>query len=73
MDDEDEEAVILTPAILALVPVAADGANVSKSDAMSVFDDPVVFKEKNKSSNANDTTSAPQVGSSSKHRKYLNF
>mgnify|MGYP002014389648 CR=1 FL=1 len=47
--DEDEEAVILTPAILALVPVAADGANVSKSDAMSVFDNPVVFKEKNKS------------------------
>ena len=32
-----------------------------------------IFKEKNKSSNANDTTSAPQVGSSSKHRKYLNF
>ena len=49
MDDEDEEAVILTPAILALVPDEAFGANVSKSDAMSVFDNPVVFKEKNKS------------------------
>ena len=41
--------MILTPAILALVPDAADGANVSKSEAMSAFDNPVVFKEKNKS------------------------
>jgi len=49
LEDVDDDAVILTPAILAFVPDAAFGANVSKSDAMSVFDNPVVFKEKNKS------------------------
>eukprot|EP00943_MAST-04B_sp_MAST-4B-sp1_P002658 g2658.t1 len=32
-----------------------------------------IFNEKKKSNNSNDTTSTPQVGSSSKHRKYLNF
>ena len=47
--DEDELAVIDTPAILALVPLAAFGAKVSSKEAISEFESPVVFKEKNKS------------------------
>ena len=40
---------MLTPAILAFVPLAEFGAKVSNNDAMSEFDNPVVLSEKNKS------------------------
>ena len=48
-NDDDELAVIDTPAILALTPLAAFGARVSNNDAISEFVNPVVFNEKNKS------------------------